>query len=126
MARKKDEDCVDPKIDVTTKEGHIQILALIPEMKSDIKLIKTKLIDGNGEKGLITQHDILKTKFEGHLANHMTQTAARRWFIGILIASLLSVGTTLFGVLYQPKKEIVYVQVDDKHELVIDGTKSSK
>jgi hypothetical protein len=69
---------------------HSNILACIPEMKNDITLIRKKLIDGNGEKSLITKHEILSEKFENHAKMHTQSKNNTKWIVGILITMFLA------------------------------------
>ena len=75
---------------------HSKILDKIPGMAADIHLIKTKLIDGNGEPGLLTQHQVLKTEYENHIEKHNSHDSTKKWIIGLAIAVLLSTFATIY------------------------------
>lgn len=90
-------------------QKHTEILALIPYMYDDIKLMRKKLIDGNGQKSLITKHDLLTCKVENHLDNHSKNNETSKWLIGLSIAVFICIVTTITSlyISYQnPNKKV--------------------
>jgi hypothetical protein len=92
MATKQNTPCgMDPDIILE----HSTILSFIPQMKDDIALIRKKLIDGNGEKSLITKHEILSEKFENHTEMHEQSSSNSKWIMGILVTLFLAIVANL-------------------------------
>ena len=95
---------------------HSKILAMIPEMQNDIKLIREKLIDGNGKPGLLTRYEVLENKFDNHLDNHITNSSNGKWFITLAVTIILSLLTNAIALYFafnsnndfSHKKEIHY------------------
>jgi hypothetical protein len=76
---------------------HSKILALIPEMQNDIKVIREKLIDGNGKPGLLTRYEVLENDFIHHLDGHKDKNNDRKWFITIVITLLIGLSANLIS-----------------------------
>jgi len=88
--------------------NHSKILALIPLMVEDVKLLKDRLVIGNGKPGLITQHAELNTSYTSHLKQHNDISLLRRWFLGVMIAIMLACTGCVYEKYNEDTKKILH------------------
>jgi len=79
--------------DMNTVIDHSKILACIPQMQQDMRILREKLIDGNGKDGLLTRHEVLETKFAELESNAVNRDENRKWLIALIVSVLLSLAS---------------------------------